>query len=277
MSILQNPLLARINKMPGEGIRLPSLGFYYQNGELSEGVNNGEITLYPMTMTDDIMMKSPDMLFQGTAIERVFKRCSPDIQKPMDLLTADVDFILTHLRRISYGPSIELEYTCSNEKCNHLQSAVIPLEYFTSESVDIDPELFDKKYTVTTKRDGAVVKLKPVTFRDFIIMNQVSNDYLDDPDNLQDYALNSYASLIKSVNDVVNDSPENRDFIKQWLDTIPRTDAERITVTVNGIQDWGPKFEYKVNCSKCGETNDLSTSINPTSFFMLPSNLEISI
>ena len=96
-----NPLLDRLNRMPGETIRLPSLGQFYEHGELEEGVVNGEIVLNPMTMTDEIMMKSPDMLFQGTAIERVFQRCSPQIKKPLDLLSSDVDFILTHLRKIS--------------------------------------------------------------------------------------------------------------------------------------------------------------------------------
>lgn len=268
-----NPLLERINRMPGETIRLPSLCRFYNNGEVVDSFN-GEITLYPMTLTDEIMMKSPDMLFQGTAIDRVLKRCSPNIKKPLELLTSDVDFILTHLRRISFGPTIEVPFKCESEKCGHENHVQVPLEHFTNTSKEIDTEHFEENYLLTTPTDGYQVRLRPITFLDFLHMQQVTAENLSDPEQLEDYVLDSFAAIIAAVDSIENNSPENRGFIKEWLNRIPRKDSNMIRDRVAKIQDWGPTFKYKAKCSKCKHPNELTTELNPTAFFMLPSNPE---
>lgn len=270
---IQNPLLARLNRLPGETIRLPSLGRFYRNGELSEDTVNGEIVLNPMTMTDELMMKSPDMLFQGTAIDRVFQRCSPNIKKPLDLLTSDVDFILTHLRRISFGPFIEIGFTCSNPDCKHEQEVRVPLEYFTNNSKEINTDSIEREYHVVTPTDGQTVLLKPVTFREFLFMQQINGEELrTNPDAAEDYILDSYSSIIMSVGNIENNSQQNREFIKEWLNTIPRADTQLLIDAVANQQDWGPTFKYNAKCSKCKRSNELSTELNPTAFFMLPSS-----
>jgi len=253
--------------MPGETVRLPSLGKFYKNNELSEDSIDGEIILKPMTMTDEIMMKSPDMLFQGTAIEHVLHRCSPNINSPLDLLSSDVDYILTQLRRISYGSSIDIPFVC--EKCEHKQEVVIPLDYFLSASKEIDERDFDSKFSLTTISDNMLVKLKPITFRDYIKMQQVNLEALGEPQALEDYVLESYASLILSVSDI-----SDRALIKEWLAHLPRKDTKRIMDSVHHLQDWGPSFDYKAKCVQCEHVNNLATELNPTAFFIRPSSQE---
>ena len=266
-----NPLTARLDRMPGETIRLPSLGRFYKNGELSEDTVNGEIVLNPMTMTDEIMMKSPDMLFQGTAIERVFQRCSPNIKKPLALLTSDVDFILTCLRRISFGPSVEIPFTCSNPKCKHDNEVNVPLEYFTLNSKELDDESVER-FVVITPSAGQTVRLRPIKFSDFLMMQQFNTDTLNDPAVLEDYVLNSFAAIIESVDSVDNNSDEGHMMIMEWLNALPRADTQVITEAVSKLQDWGPTFRYKAKCSKCGHSNELTTELNPTAFFIQPSS-----
>jgi phage FluMu protein Com len=270
----ENPLLSRINKMPGQVIRLPSLGYFYKNGELSDDVVNGEIIINPMTMSDEILMKSPDFLFQGISIDRVFKRCSPQIKKPMELLTSDVDYILTQLRMISYGPTIDVSFTCSNPDCKEHQELSVKLEYFTQSSKEIDLDNFDSKYIVNTKSDPRKVVLRPARFEDFIHIQQINLDSLSNPENLEDFILDNYVSFILSVDDIENNSPENRKMIKEWLSAIPRSDTKLINDVIAGVQDWGPKFNYKAKCNKCKHVNDLSTELNPTAFFIQPSSQE---
>ena len=81
----ENPLLSKV-RMPGETYRLPSNDLFYHNDELDPSVRDGEVHVYPMTAVDEIIMKSPDMLFSGKAVEEVFLRCVPQIKKPMELL-----------------------------------------------------------------------------------------------------------------------------------------------------------------------------------------------
>jgi hypothetical protein len=82
-----NPLLEKLKKkIPGETFRLPSRGLFYTNGELDPEVENGEIVIYPMTTVDELALRSPDMLFQGTAITQVIRRTVPQILKPERLI-----------------------------------------------------------------------------------------------------------------------------------------------------------------------------------------------
>lgn len=267
MSEQVNPLLSRINHMPGETVRLPSLGKFYKNGELTEDSFDGEILLKPMTMTDEIMMKSADMLFQGTAIERVLQRCSPNIKSPLDLLSTDVDYLLTQLRRISYGPNVEIPFVCAADGCGHEQEVIIPLEYFISSSKEIDNEDFERKFTVKTVSDNRTVHLKPITFRDWIRINQTNVESLADPTALEEYVLDSYTSIILSVDDI-----SDRAMIKEWLGVLPRKDSKKIIDSIKNLQDWGPTFKYKAKCSKCKHVNELTTELNPTAFFTGPSS-----
>ena len=107
-----NSLLKKI-QLPGQTFRLPSRGLFYQNGEIDDRVQDGEVEVFPLTTIDEINMKSPDQLFQGTAIEKVFVRAIPAILKPTELLTRDIDYLLACLRVVSYGRSLPLEITCN--------------------------------------------------------------------------------------------------------------------------------------------------------------------
>lgn len=264
-----NPLLNRANRMPGETIRLPSRGKFYAKDAVIVDANEGEILLRPITLTDEVMMKSPDMLMQGTAIEYTFKRCSPNIISPLDLVMPDVNFILTHLRRISLGKDLSLHFQCSKEKCKHKQSVDVPLSQFTQTSKELEDHELADSYQYVAKYDNSVVELRPVTLRDFLKMQEFNMEMMQSPAEYAQYLRRSFMSIIKSVNDHIV-----REDIEAWLDVLPIEDIKAITDKLTGIQGLGPKFEFKHKCSKCGTVNDLSTEINPTSFFIEPSDLE---
>ena len=61
---LNNPLLRNI-QLPGDTVRLPSRGIFYNNGELTPSTQNGEVHVYPMKAIDEIIMRSPDKLLSG--------------------------------------------------------------------------------------------------------------------------------------------------------------------------------------------------------------------
>jgi len=92
---------------------------------------------------------------------------------------------------------------------------------------------------------------------------------MNTPDEYARYLRRSFISIIKSVN-----GHTVREDIEEWLDTLPIEDIKGITAKLTGIQGLGPKFEFKHKCKKCRTVNDLSTEINPTSFFIEPSDLE---
>lgn len=274
-----NPLLERKNRLPGTSIRLPSCGIFYTNNELDPECTDGQIQLFPMTVTDEIIMRSVDMLFQGTAIESVIKRCAPQVKQPLDLLVGDIDYILTNLRKISYGTHIPMIITCDclaadKEKAEKALQAgeceyLIPVDHFIRNSVELNVKDYIKNFTVTLPT-GEHIKLNPLRFKDFITLQR-----LDDPEalkeykNVEEYVATNFASFTSDVDGVTN-----KEFIKEWYKSLPRLHSELIKQKLNGVDHWGIEFEYTITCRHCSKKKELKTQLNPTYFFTLPSSPE---
>lgn len=262
----ENPLLKRKNKFPGETFRLPSKGLLYFNGELDEEVKDGEVVVYPMTTLDEIYMKTPDMLFQGTAIETVFKRCIPQIKKPTSLFANDVDFLLTCLRKVSYGDYITIPYkcvACDAEKAKENEYN-IPLNFFIQSSKSFtDDDINNMSIKISS---GEHIMLRPSTFTEMMGIMQINEMDIKTPEEMNDLLHKSLASVIRSV-----DGVSEKEFVEEWLKTLPTRVVTEFSTDVERLNRWGPKFDYTIQCKDCGKDQKISTVINPLYFFMLPS------
>lgn len=272
-----NPLIKRLNKIPGLTVRLPSAGLFYINGELDEEVKSGEVLLYPLTATDELMMRSPDMLYQGTTIEAVFNRCAPQIKKPLELLVADVDYILTNLRKISYGTHIPIRYMCEcitdDDEKERIEVAgedeyLIPVDHFISNSKELDRKTFNTNFKVTLS-NGQEVTTQPVRFSDFIKLNQVREEEFEDAEFVNEYVSDNLTAITSKVDDVTD-----RAMIKEWYKLLPRLEVERIKSKLNAQADWGIEFKYTITCRHCNKERELTHHLNPVYFFTLPSSPE---
>ena len=281
-----HPLLKKQKQViPGTRVRLPSRAKFYKNGELvPECLSDGEITLYPMTTQDDIIMRHPDSLLQGTAVELVIKRCCPDILIPEALFGGDVEYILTQLRLISYGDTIQVTSRCPNFKPTEEVLYGEEYEYrlsindFIRGGKEIDDTGLDI-YTLTLS-SGIVVNLKPITYKDTIKSFQdevtLQTTFAADSSNTEKYlseqnkiVLNSVAMHIDDV-----DGETNRDIIYKWLEMLPVNDTLKIIKKYSKINNFGPNFKKTIKCKGCHEKHDISYLINPVNFFMQPADLE---
>ena len=105
-----NPLKQYFRR-PALYLKLPSGGVGYAEGSL-EMPENGELPIYPMTAIDDITSKTPDALFNGSAIVDIIKSCVPNIKDPWEVNSIDLDPILVAIRTASTGDKMEIETTC---------------------------------------------------------------------------------------------------------------------------------------------------------------------
>ena len=71
MSETQNPLLGYFRK-PEVFITLPSKGKYYPDGTI-DIPPSGEVGIFPMTARDELLMKTPDALLNGSSTAEVIK------------------------------------------------------------------------------------------------------------------------------------------------------------------------------------------------------------
>ena len=110
-----NPL-RQYFRQPAIYIRLPSQGQFYPAGALVETANN-EYPVYAMTTMDEITYRTPDALFNGTAVTSVIQSCVPAIRDAWKIPSMDLDTILIAIRIATYGHELDLDTKCPN--CQH--------------------------------------------------------------------------------------------------------------------------------------------------------------
>ena len=91
-----NPL-QKYFRQPAIYVVLPSEGRHYPPGTL-DMPTNGEIPIYPMTAMDEIISRTPDALFNGSAVAQLFKSCVPNIKDPWAVPQIDIDMLFTAIR-----------------------------------------------------------------------------------------------------------------------------------------------------------------------------------
>jgi hypothetical protein len=255
-----NPLLAKV-KLPGRVFQLPSRGALYTNGELASSVTNGEIHVHPMSALDEIVIKNPDLLFNGSAIETVFKTCVPDIVKPHELFGRDVDAVMLFLRLVTYGSNYELHriHTCDNAKSH---SYAVNLEQQLQTMEYLDPAIITQQYTVDLGNEQQVL-IQPVRYRhllEIVKLNESKKEFT--ADDMQKTLMTNLLNIIKSVDNV-----EDKKMIREWLKVVPAPYISKIATAIENTNSWGPKLEVKLECRDCGESFDTEIPINPVSFF----------
>ena len=263
-----NPLLDKLNKMPGVTFRLPSKGLLYKNGELATDVKDGEVVVYPMTTLDELYMKTPDMLFQGTAIEHVFKKRIPQIKKPMELFGNDVDFLLTALRKVSYGDFIPIKHRCTlcGEKTDEVHTYDIPLNYFLSKTKELS--IGDKDNLTFTLSLGYKVTLRPSKLNEVLELYRFNNmQDTTQADELNTLMIKSLCSTIDNV-----DGIDDRAQIEEWILELPKGVVEEFQGKLEKVNNWGVEFKFEFDCIDCQGHQVINTVLNPLYFFILPSD-----
>lgn len=154
MTISNNPLKQYFRR-PAVYIKLPSEGKDYMPGVI-DMPENGELPVFPMTAIDEITTKTPDALFNGTAVYELIKSCVPNIKDPWAILSTDLDAILIGMKAASSGTNMDLESQCP--KCSDVSTYQINL-------VAILNQIKSPDYNKTLDIEELKVKFKPLTYK----------------------------------------------------------------------------------------------------------------
>ena len=157
-----NPL-AQYFRTPGVHQVLPTQGRYFPAGEIDLAIN-GEVAVLPMTAGDEIVLKNPDALLNGDALERLFKSCVPAIKNPRNISVADMDVLLLAIKLASFGDSLEVNVVCP--KCKKEMSVDTSIRTLLSEIKTIPIE-----EAVVRIDDNLVVYLQPYNFESKTILD----------------------------------------------------------------------------------------------------------
>lgn len=152
--VSNNPL-AKHFRQPALYVQLTSKGEFWPEGSL-ELTATGEVGVSPMTAKDEITLRTPDALINGTSVVQVVQSCCPSIKDAWQMPSVDVDSTLIAIRIASYGPTMTVTAKCP--KCNEEHDYDINLQNALAKI-----HMPDYSQTITTP-DGLQIKLKPLNY-----------------------------------------------------------------------------------------------------------------
>lgn len=275
MSIENNPLKQYFRR-PGIYLKLPSGGLGYEPGVI-EFTESGDLPVYPMTAIDEISSKTPDALYNGTAVVDIIKSCIPSIKEPWKISSVDLDAILVAIKIATNGNEMDIETTCT--KCEEDSKYGVNLSIVLNNFKAGD-------YESGLVIDQLKIKFKPLTYKklsessvkqfeiqkSIILLNNMEDGLEKDAkssDILKIITDSTLDVLVDTIDCVI--TPEaivnDRDYI---MDFIKNTDKK----TFDSIRDYSVSLREKtqtkplhITCTHCNHEYDQSFTLNVSDFF----------
>jgi hypothetical protein len=273
-----NPL-AKYFRMPGVHIALPTKGAFYPPGMI-EFTDSHELPVLPMRAADEILMKSPDALMSGYALEKLIESCVPSIKNPKLVSTPDLDVLLLAIRVASYGNKMGVETTCP--KCKTENSFDCDLPSIIASMTDVPSEI---SVRLTSE---IVAYLRPFNLKNATKMSLIA---FEQTRKLQSLDLGAEeATRIRSINEsydtltkenvaaaadcvikvvVPEGAVTDKKSISEFIMGAPSDFINKIDDKLREINALGIDRRIKVKCpnEECGHDWESEIQFDPTTFF----------
>ena len=272
----ENPLKQYFRK-PAVYIKLPSGGKGYPEGTL-DMPPNGEIPIYPMTALDEITARTPDALFNGTAIVNIIGSCVPNIKDPWAILNLDLDPILIAIRAASVGDTMEFESECPNCKEETKFDVNLP-----GLLLNFKPKDYDQPLEI----GDITIKFKPLSYREVNVANLAQVEIqklLSNVLNLSDESARNEQSkaALERINqmsfEVIGSTIEfvkipgatvfEHDFIVEFLKNCNNQIFNQIKDHSIALKESTENKPLHITCPHCQHEYDQGFSVNVTDFFV---------
>jgi hypothetical protein len=100
-----------------ELIPLPSHGKFYRETTDDEDILQGNIRMLSMTAKEEEILSTSRFIKSGAAIRMILDRCIESDISAKDILLFDSNYLMFHLRKLSYGDVYNFEIKCNNSMC----------------------------------------------------------------------------------------------------------------------------------------------------------------
>ena len=276
MSQSTNPL-QQFFRQPAVYLKLPSGGQFWPQGSLDMPPNN-ELPVLPMTAIDEITYRTPDALFNGSAVINVVQSCVPNIKNAWKMPGSDLNAILIAIRIASYGANMDLETTCTS--CGHTDDYTVSLNSI----LDSMPK---SNFADTVKHGDLEIYFKPV---DYETQNQINLlqfeqqrilqqlQELDQPEDqkmkilnnaLQEITKLTVQAIKSSISGIRTPAAlvSNQQHIEEFLTNCDRTLFVKIRDHAIKLKTDAELPPMKLTCSECSHQYEQAMIMDSTNFF----------
>jgi hypothetical protein len=273
---MNNNPLRQYFRRPAVYLKLPSNGEGYAPGVV-ENTETGELPVYPMTAIDEITARTPDALFNGTAVVDLIKSCVPNIKDPWAVNSNDLDAILIAIKAAAGGDNLELESICP--KCSESSSYGLNL-------IGVLATLKAADYNKELEINDLKIKFKPLSFKE---MNEGAVSQFEiqklftNIEMIEDETAKSEASkeALKKITDLTMallcrtieyiSTPTSRvddaSFILDFLQNCDRTTYMKIRDYNTELKATTELKPLEIKCVNCSNEYTQPFTLNPADFF----------
>lgn len=271
-----NPL-RQYFRQPSIYIRLPSGGKFYPEGTLTMPPN-GELPVLPMTAVDEITYRTPDALFNGSAMVSVIQSCVPNIKDAWAIPAMDIDTILVGIRVASYGHDMELGTQCT--ACKHEWEFGIDLR-------QVMDQIKSPNYDTSVRHGDLEFYFRPMNYKNLNDNNQSQFDQqkllsilpeseIPEPDKIAAIsdalrqittmtidALCQSIAAVKTPQALVTEPV----FIRELMQNCDRTVFNSVRDKIVELKAQGELQPVNLSCPECKNQYSQTFTLDMTSFF----------
>lgn len=280
MTQSNNPLRKHF-RQPVIYLKLPSGGKLYPPGTL-QVTENGELPIFPMTALDEITNRTPDALFNGSAVTGIIKSCVPNILDPWNAPVTDFNALLVAIRIASYGHKMDINSTCP--KCNATHDFDIDLRAVLDQlrSPDYDKTLVDGDLTfyfvpMTYKQ---VNENSKITFEDQKTIQILSNTDITEEEKLvrlsatlKNITTATFKSIAQSIGAIK--TPEllvtEQEHIEDFLRNCTKSVFELIRIHITELRKNTDLPPINIVCDSCQHAYEQVFTLDMSNFFEVAS------
>ena len=269
-----NPL-QKYFRQPKLFVALPSKGLFYPAGSLVGDANN--VPVFAMTGMDEIIMKTPDALFNGEATVKLIESCCPYIKDAKNLPSLDLDLILVAIRIATFGPAMAVTSTCNN--CGEENDFDVQLSSVMDHYAGLE---FDSRLTFN---DKMTINFRPLSYAEMTSFN-IENFKLQkmlgqlagvEVEERQQHLDAIYSKLANVQAEIFTASIESiqtedtfvteKEFILEFLKNVPRDAYLNIKSTLDKAKDAWAMPKQPIQCQHCQHEDLLTVSMDQSNFF----------
>jgi hypothetical protein len=236
-----------------------------------------------MTSADEITLKTPDALMNGSGIVSVIQSCCPSVIDGWKMPSVDVDALLIAIRIASYGNTMTISTACPHCKEEHDHDINLG---------DINSQIKCPNYDTPVEYDGLKIKLQPqqyfgvtrnniVQFEERRITDTLSDSNI--AEEIKDVRIKeSMRKLLDLNNDMLVDSTEyieTEDGVRvkdpEFLKEFYRNAESRVTRDLQGrLAEIAKEAEMPaitLACTSCTQSYNVPLEFDYSRFFDLGS------